>query len=271
MKKYFFLAILAASSAAYADIDKKETLCYEKWKSVSAEPGLSEDYQALLKAWQHNSALCAGTTPYQANLAITNALLGDFKEANKALEGVKGKGSEYSYLIELARLQIYTQQLVTSGEANEKSLHDLEAKYFDFVKSYPERPEGFGLLGGLQTTIGKHQESIKNLEESLNKPESQSLQLYGVYRNLTISYSAVGEYQKSLSSANQAMSLKRGLTSDQYFMYAFAISDAGLGKIEEAKAALLLISAKKPEVKSDPDFIEAVNFVRAKIQRAGSK
>lgn len=186
------------------------------------------------------------------------------KQPDKAREVLKPLArtpSDYSYLVDFSLLHADMAE-VMNRTIKMEDVRRLEEKYLAFVKRYPEFPDGHGMLGGIQTILEKHDDAIKSLEVGLRS----AMDVSGVYRNLTISYTAVGRYEEAIRVADKAFQLNRRLTSDPDFAFALAKADAGIGNFHAAETVLRVIAAKVPEVRSDPDFKEAVDFVTAKMQ-----
>lgn len=257
----FSLCILVSTSV-HAEKRSAEW-CEQQWvnESIVASKKEPPDYAGLLKRWQQYGQKCAGTVAYEARLAFAYLFLDQTHKAEEILAPLKNQSSSYSNLVDLALIQVDAFRLYEK-QIYEKDLRGLEAKYKGFVKKYPDTLEGYGMLGGLQTMLNEHEEAIKSLKISLRSSKN----LLGVFRNLTINYSALGKHREALEAANDAIKIDKSITDDQYFMYALATTNAALGDVDAAKTALLLIAAKKPEVKEDPDFQQAVRYVIAKIE-----
>ena len=248
--------------------------CEQQWEVVTADPGpaLQPSYKEMLARWQEYRGKCAGTIAYEARLAILYAQIGDSAKAREVLKGVEGKKSDYGYLVELASLQTELSEILADSRSDKRAkLKQLTGKYGAFVKRHPDFPPGYFVLGGLQTTLEEHREAIQTLIAGLNhteKDKRRAPNLWGVYRNLTISFAETGNYRTALGAADVAFELKKGLTSDAYFAMALAKADAGTGNFKAARDALNVIAVKVPQVKNDPKFIETVNFLAAKQEAA---
>ena len=88
----------------------------------------------------------------------------------------------------------------------------------------------------------------------------------GVYRNATISLAALRQYTRAYDAAGAAIDENPAATADPEFMYAVIKSEAELGHAEDAKTAAQLLAAKNPIVKSDPEFIELIAWLKDKLQ-----
>lgn len=254
-------AIALTAQAAHADVARN---CEQKWIEESAHftKQSPADYDGLLRYWLEQGPTCRGTVVYEARLAIAYSFNQHPDQARQVLASLQKSTSPYSYLIELSELTIESDLVLKQG-ANEASAKQLEKRFLAFVKKYPAIPEGQAMLGGILTGLDKHEEAIKALRVGLKS----SGNLSGVYRNLTVSLASLERFQEALSAANQAFKMDRNLSGDAYFVYAVAKSNAALGQFKEAETALRLIAAKRPEVRRDPDFKEAVEFVTARIPK----
>lgn len=248
--------------------------CEQQWELVTADPGptIQPSYKDMLARWQEYRGKCAGTVAYEARLAILYAQMGDSTKAREVLKGVEGKKSDYGYLVELASLQTELSEILAGSPRDKRvKVKQLTGKYAAFVKQHPNFPTGYFVLGGLQTTLEEHHEAIRTLIAGLNhteKDKRRTPNLWGVYRNLTISYAETGNYRVALGAADVAFELKKGITSDAYFVLAVAKADAGTGNFKSAHDALNVIAVKVPQIKNDPKFVETVNFVAAKQRQA---
>ena len=259
-----------------APVARAETAawCEQQWELVTADPGPAPQspYKEMLARWQDYRGKCVGTIAYEARLAILYAQVGDSGKAREVLKRVEGKKSDYGYLVELASLQTELSEILADDRSDKQArVKQLTGKYAAFVKRHPDFPTGYFVLGGLQTTVEEHHEAIRTLIAGLNhteKAKRRAPNLWGVYRNLTISYAETGNYRTALGAADVAFELKKGITSDAYFVLAVAKADAGTGNFKSAHDALNVIAVKVPQVKNDPKFIEAVNFLAAKQEAA---
>jgi len=248
--------------------------CEQQWEIVSAETGdgLQPPYKDVLARWQQYSGKCAGSVVYEARIALLYAQMGQTAKARETLRSVAGKTPEYDYLIEIASLQAELSDVLSDDRGDKKAqVTGLEAKYAAFVKKYPNWVPGYSMLGCIQTSLDNHNEAIQTLIAGLNhteKDKRRSPNLWGMYRNLTISFAETGDYRRALGAADVAYELKKGISSDPHFMYALAKADAATGQFKEAQQVLAVVAARVPEVKQDPNFQKTVNFVAEKMQAA---
>lgn len=254
-------AIALTIQAAHADVARN---CEQKWIEESSHfvKHSPADYDGLLRHWLAQAPVCKGSVVYEARLAMAYSFNQRPDQARQALAGLQKNGSPYAYLIELSELTIESNLVLTQG-ADEASAKQLEQRFLAFVKKHPAVAEGQAMLGGILTGLDKHEEAIKALRVGLKS----SGNLSGTYRNLTVSFASLGRFQEALAAADEAFKLDRKLSGDAYFVYAVAKSNAALGQLKEAEMALRLIAAKKPEVRRDPDFKEAVEFVTARTPK----
>lgn len=268
-KHIVFITVLFIVAAVFLMTSQAKSAtpewCEEQWAIDSAEiyEQASPDYQVLLQKWQQLSDKCGGTVAYEARLAMIYISLNEIDKAREELKPILNKPSKYSYLAEFVSLHADAVKFEKNGQLSDDNMRLLEQKYLGFVKKYPDFIEGYAALGNSQAFLGKHDEAIKSLEKGLQT----SMNRMGIYRNLTISYAAVGRYQDALDSADKAYNLNNKLTSDPFFVFALVKTNAALGDFQSAQSALKVIAAKVPEVKNTPEFAEAANFLINEIDK----
>ncbi len=145
----------------------------------------------------------------------------------------------------------------TEDEAN-----GLEQGFRRVVDAHPEFAEGWAVLGSVQTIREKHAQAIESLNRGLRPPGNVT----GIYRNLTVSYAALGRYDDALGAADEAYGRDQNVTSGPYYMCALATANAATGSLEDAEIGLrLIVLKKKPEFRGDPAFRKAVEFLQARL------
>lgn len=236
--------------------------CEKQWAIESGKTAADgpRDYGRLLRRWQEHGPKCVGTVVYEARLATAYLFHGQADKAKEVLSSLGGRRSEYDYLVAFAGLQV-SYFAAWNGDTANADVPDLEKRFLDFVRKYPQVPDGHAMLGGIQTVLGKCSDAIKSLELGMKS----QMDVSGVLRNLTICYVAKERYSDAMRAADEAYRLNKEVTSDQYFIYAIAKADAALGDLKAAETALRLIAAKKPEVRRDPEFKLAVDFVTSRM------
>lgn len=133
---------------------------------------------------------------------------------------------------------------------------------------YPEHREAYVQLRNIQTSLGEHAAAIHTLEPIVEQAKRAGMQNYGVFRNLAISYEAQGQYEASHRAVNVALETNGKLSADKPFMCAVARTQAAKGLFQAAQTTLRLIAFKTPGIKSDPEFLAAVDFVFARMEAA---
>ena len=251
--------------------DDTAAWCEQQWRTESTRFVVNEreapNYAGLIKQWETYRPKCEGTVAYEARLAIALALSGRFEDAKRALAPVEAQQSPHSNLVEIARLQIDTRELLADPVPNKRArLLAIEKRYRDLVRRYPNWPVGFAALGGVQTTLEMHREAVASLE----KGKSADADVWGVYRNLAVSYAALGRYKDALQAADEAIDLKPTLMSDPDFVYAGAVANAGLGDFKSARTALQVLVTKRPGVREDPDFAKTLAFIRSREEKSSA-
>lgn len=253
-------ACLVATMTSAAD--GRGAACEELWKQESAKAiygGARPDHEGLLARWLSHRLQCAGTVAWEARLAIAYVVAGKPEEARNALAGVQGVPSAYAHVVDLASLQVEYFGLA-QGPVTKDRLEAVEKQFEAYVRKHPGVPEGHAQLGALRTMLGKHADAVASLTKALKSP----MDLSGVYRNLTISYSALGRYAAAIKTADEAVDRGPDMFMDPPFVYAAARAFAAGGQIQAAVNALNVAATKRPELQKDPEFWDAANFVKAK-------
>ncbi len=239
--------------------------CEEKWQAETSalypETGQSVN---VAETWLKYKDQCEGTVTFESRLAIAYAMNGQFDNARNVSQSITAKDSKYEYLATFSGIAIDYFGIMHKDRISEFDVRTIKDKLVAYVGKYPDFPDANGLLGGLYSMLGEHQAAIASLERAKDTKMDAS----GVYRNLTISLTEVGRYQEAINAGNTAYRLKKAVTSDQYFAYAIAKADAGIGDFKSAITALQVIAHKKPEVRSDPEFKATVDFVKNKHNTA---
>lgn len=244
-----------------------ELECEKQWIVQSGQLALSAVTDGTLyKKWTANEARCGKTSTYWGRLAIIQVLANDLNGAKESLKRAPSSSDEYSFVVDVAKAQLAVHERLASPKPITASdLAFFEGQYTKVVKKHPRWPTPYALLGGVQTLQGKHAEAVKNLLVAL---DGDAYQLSGVYRNLTISLSALGRYESAMKAADKAFELNKSLVSDPAFAYAMAQTNIGLRQLDEARTVIQVIAAKRPEVKDDPQFQEIVRVYRAEAKKS---
>ena len=235
--------------------------CEVQWRAESSSLDIdSAQSSNIVERWEMHRKNCESTTVFESRLAMAYALSGQFEKARKVVQSIDAHQTKYQYLAAFSGVVVDYLSTYSQKTIHEADVLKIKEKLLAYVSKYPDFPDAQGLLGGIQSFLGDHKAAIGSLERAKNTTMDAS----GVYRNLAISYAEVGRYQEAIGAADTAYGMKKTLTSDQYFMYALAKANAGEGDFKAAENALRVIAAKKPEVRRDPNFKEAVDFVIAK-------
>lgn len=257
---FVFLLFTAWVKVADAEVMSPEW-CEEQWRTESSHFYLEEiQFSNILEKWKTYQEKCKGTVVFESRLAIAYAMLGEFDKAREMLRPLRNLNSQYQYLVNFAAVSVEYLETFAKKNISEDDVRTVEKRLKVYVSAHPSFPDAWGMLGGMQSLLGDHQAAIV----SLGKAKNSSMDTSGVYRNLTISLTELGRYKEAIEAADIAYSMKKSLTSDQYFAYALAKANAGTGNFKSAGTILRVIAAKKPEVRSEPEFKAAVDFVVAK-------
>jgi tetratricopeptide (TPR) repeat protein len=261
---FFALSACQLSPSAFAAQSTPEW-CEQQWRADSADfNARSMNLSALTARYSRHEAECKGTVTYEARLAGAYAMTHQFDRALEILKPVDGASGPWQHLVDFAKLQIDFFSLLDAETVTRAQAVELRNKFEAYVRKYPDFRDAYSQLGALQAELGDHSSAIKSLEFAIRSPMNMS----GAFNLLTISYTAVGRYDDALQAADRAYDMDKAVTSDPRFMYALAKSNAGVGQLEAARRTLQVIAAKKPEVRTDPEFKEAVQFVVARQKSA---
>lgn len=254
----FLFGTLFVSANAGAD-DRSER-CDELWHDVSSRPNSSSgrDYQKLLTEWLKLEEQCKGTGIFEIRLALIHILRGQYDEGRRILGGAKIP-PQYEALAATVRANADLRDILSSENPDRARLGSLEKTVTQLARKYPGHLPLHSLLGNLNVILGHYSNAIEPLENAARIKEGDR---WGVFRNLTIAYSKVGNYQGALKAADQTFEIYKGVTNDEDFMYALAIANAGTGDVEATKDVLSLILTKKPHLQNDPEFKETVGKAR---------
>ncbi|WP_162255186.1 hypothetical protein [Rhizobacter sp. Root1221] len=256
---------------SFAESAQLEISCEKQWieKSATHVAGPAPDVPTMLKVWKSLESECGSTHTYIGRLALLSLMTDDFAAARRVLKAAPKGDSRYAYSIDAARIQLsIRERLAADGPISDREAAEFELKYIQLVKKYPDWPTGFALLGGWQTSIGKHDAAINNLQKAL---KGDAYNLAGVYRNLTISFAAEGSSELALAASDKTFKLNPSITSDSQFVYAYANASSALGYLDDAELALNLIARKKAEVKGDPEYKKAVEFYSQQRKKSPKK
>jgi tetratricopeptide (TPR) repeat protein len=255
-------------SEAVGSLDEQ---CEKQWITDSGLLSTSgaTGPKALLRQWSSREATCGSTGIYWGRLAMIHLLANDISAAKASLARAPASPSQYAYVTDIAAVQIQVQErMASSAPLAREDVVKFEAAYATIVAKHPKWPTGYAMLGGMQTLLGKHAEAIKNLERAA---KGDAYQLWGVYRNETISFSELEKHKEALAAADKAIELNPALLSDAPFAFAVAISHAALGYLDDASDTLKVILAKRPEVRNDPGFLRAVEYYNSQRARLPKK
>lgn len=243
--------------------------CDDQWRDLSATYTQQSpaNYQGMLSSWKSLETECAGSARYRARLALIYYFLDQPKAGKGALARIGEAEGQREPLVQLVGILTDVALLRESGQANEAGLKEIEQRVHAYVESNPTDVAGVSLLADVWSELGRHDAAIALYEQVL-RSTGPSPRVAGVMRNLTITYAEAGQFQDAYELAGHAVAANREFLGDLYFVSAVARSQAAIGKIDDAKNTLTLLSLKKPEVKNDPTFREAVAFVIEKSKAA---
>lgn len=257
---------------AVAASTKIEQACDRRWLAESGKYADNDhpDFGTLLQRWKKLSGACGDGVVYRARLADIYLSIDDPAGAREALMAVVSRrDSPYYYLVTYALLTADLKEKVQHHQIpNEAQMQEVLRKYEELVAKYPHFTEGYAMLGGLEVIDHDYKQAIGNLEAAARLANGKHSEA-GIYRNLTLAYAGSGLYEKAYDAADTAYRARHNLMSDEQFVYAYARAAAGLGKFDDAEAAIRVILARHPEVKLDREFSATIRFVVAKEKENG--
>jgi tetratricopeptide (TPR) repeat protein len=165
----------------------------------------------------------------------------------------------------LVSLQIEVKEQLLANNLDRNALKKIKEKYVGYINKYPHVSDGYAQLGAVQILLEEFPESLVSLIKAKELAMPHQMQA-GLYRNFVIAYFENGKYNEAYEAAGMAIGFQKYVTDDKFFMYSLAKTEASLGKYEDAQTALKVIAAKVPNIKSDPDFIESVDYVFDKMK-----
>lgn len=225
------------SAKALTEASQLEEWCEKQWIANSAAY-TSQDGKPkgnlLLTYWLTLEPRCGATFAYSGRLALVHVLMKDFNAAKSVLaKAPPTGGSPYAYSVDIAKVMLQVEERIAAAKpVTGQDIAQFEKSYANLVAKYPKWPTGYALLAGVQTLLGKHHEAIRNLKVAA---KGDAYELFGVYRNLTISYAAIGDFMSAADSADKAYRLNPGLTSDSAYMFAAATAASGTGHFDDAE------------------------------------
>ena len=259
---FFVLAIgiLMMTYQLTSKASQTEEWCEAKWVSDSARlisnTVAKPNFDKMYKQWLSYEPDCGKTVTYSTHLALIQMFQKNFVAAKSTLSKVDSKNSAYGYLVDSAFAQLDIQEaLANSKEFTKEDYLKFEGVYSNIVKKYPNWLNGYALLGGMQTELGKYEDALINLEKA---KKAQTYDLYYVYRNLTICNAALNHNEAALDAANKAYALNKDIFTDPQFVIVYANASTKLGYLADTRNALKVLLAKHPEIESNPEFVKAV-------------
>jgi tetratricopeptide (TPR) repeat protein len=260
------LCIASALCETASAADARADACEALWLDQSglyvnrAVP----DYQGLLNWWESKEKKCAGTVTYEARLAYTHIYLDHLAEARRILDGIKDKKSPYYYMVEWIGISADLFEIDSLPAEQQEAAFGKGFKALQtFTRRYPDKGEGFAMLGSMQLFQDDLDGALQSLETALrlvdpNKSKS------GIYRNLTLIYARKGRYSEAIDAGHEALTYSTSFQGDPQFMYSLIQAHAGLGLYEEVDAIAGEITTRVPNVKSDDEFQKLMAWVDAR-------
>jgi tetratricopeptide (TPR) repeat protein len=258
------MGVFLISSDAGA-VNELAAKCDEKWVQLPSNQntGSGYDHKKLLADWLLLKPECKGTGIYEVRLAATYLMLNDKEKARESLISVDIP-REYLPLASTVELNLDLVEALTEEFINPEKILPVEEKGLKLLKEYPDHLPLYSMVGHLKVILEKYSEAVPILEKAIQYKDGD---LLGPYRNLGIAYAYTGEYEEAVGALDYAYQLNKNITSDEEYMYGLAISYAALGGVKDAEDVLNLILNKKPYIKNDIKFKEAIDIITNKITK----
>jgi tetratricopeptide (TPR) repeat protein len=278
MKQWWFFTFVASSlglgmplPAMSKASDSTEALCEQHWIKDSSGSAIDSEEQRsrLLERWSQRRAECGSTASYWGRKATIETQQGATLAARESIRQGQRVGPAGNQVVELAEIMINVQErLLSSTPVTDVDLERFEAAYRRLVAKYPRWPAAHAMLGGVQTLRSRYQDAVDSLNEAANGTD---FQLWGVYRNLTVSLSALGRHSEAATAAGKAFGENKAVLNDSEFACALAISLTEIGKVADAESVLQLLVMRQPAVQSEPEFLRAKSIVEAEASRVDQR
>lgn len=251
--------------------ESRITFCERQWDDLSSKHAKTSaaDYEGLLNSWKSLDKECGSLPTYKARMALVYFYLDRLKEAHSELVTLSPENRQ-NLLVRVVEILVDLSLLNErkGGQLNTTELTQFDTRIRSVLKDKPTDPGALTLLADVSSELGKHELAIELYEKAL-EAVAPSPRGWGILRNLTIAYGAANRYEEAYDMAGKSLALNRALMSDPYFMCTVAKAQAYIGKLEAAKETIEVLAAKRPDVKTIPEFKEAVIFVRQKLNEAG--
>ena len=242
-------AVYGGQSIAAADTLKN---CEQEFTHLQTS---TTDVTKLTQGWIELGNSCQGTGFYEYRLSKLYINAREYAKATQTIESGLVYGTAFNRELLLAKGDIYLHQ---------KDYATAENAYRVVTTKHPGWYAGFNYLGFALFAQGKHKQAIEILDKANSLMETAD-----TYRTLTLAHHLLDNHEKAVESLNRAFSLDEDILADRDPMVAGIRSYAEIGKFDVSRNLLALLLNRKPEIKSDEEYLKAGFFVRQKMIDAG--
>lgn len=258
------LLFICATCGAGETSDGGNYGCEPDWEIIQKSVERSDlvDYQKLLKQWEGLFEKCQKFEMYKVRLAGLQLKVGNPAAAKETLLSIGDHSVLNSALAQAALLQAEATELVNRSDFRAAHLEDMGPAFQVLAQKYPDEHFVYEMVGNFKLYTGMYADAVLYAERAIQlSPNS-----WVGYRTLSIALSKSGRYEQAIEAAQRAYEMKKETTfSDPDFMYALSRAYASTGDTEAAKATLVQLLNRKPEVRGSDGYNSAIVFLREKI------
>jgi len=230
----------------------------ERWNKILSNIGkVSND--ELSNEWMIAKNKCEVESFFEFRHALIYIYSSDFDKANLIIdEALSSKLRDYRFVY-LAKAQMYYAKWLKTRDDDLK--HNMFDAYKEIITRYPEWYVGYERLGNAKYSFGEYSEAIELLEKSINKGGSYASKVV-----LVATYYQMSNYEKAISFVPEIIKNHPPARVEKTFMLSAAWSFFEANRFMDGQKVLLVLMEENPNIKNDPDFINAVGYLKTKIE-----
>ena len=238
----------------YADAMAADSapFCEERLQELTKSTSSPDE---LISSWEALESRCGDNGFYEYHLSKLLISSGHYAKAKNTIASGLELNSPYDKELMLASGDIFLHQ---------KQYANAESEYKAVVEKYPDWYLAYNYLGFALFAQGDNAQAIEQLNQANSLQEDSDS-----YRTLTLAYYLIGDHEESVESLNRAFSLDESILGDRDPMVAGIRSYADLGKFEISRKLLVMLLERRPELRSDQEYLRAGMYLRAKMIEAG--
>jgi tetratricopeptide (TPR) repeat protein len=239
--------------------------CEALWEKITdINQNLSVDQK--IDSWRQNKNECPIQDIFDYRYAKLLVQAHRFGEVRNIVK--KYLKIDTPYLKEFKEVLVSAQfvEVANMDAPGESDWEKINKGFLRLTEEYPDWYRGYLGLSSLAMVFNDYDNTIKFAQIANSKQQSAS-----AYKNLTIAYMQLDNYQKALENGEMAYTLDNNLLSDREYMLALAISLVVNNNFDDAKAILATLVKYQPQVEHDKGFQNAVKYLRAKLQQEKSE